>query len=968
MLSQDMKITLPHWDAHAIAGEPLSSIVSDLRNHRARGALGDLMMDSVTLADIYEDCDQLVALDAILVPFNAINRKMKAMSDAMKRTGLDVPPVKYEVSEPFTQRGSAQVAVIFSLSDGQTITVFFHNPDTTPKRIKATDEMVSWRWLLNKKDVTIVVAAEHGQDVKVQDVARRVMKLAQKNSTAFKRLNAKKSEREAVIQGLKDEVTTLEATLQQEREKLEAAKAEGSAVKEPDPASTAVVEDEMPIGAPQTEDDGLSDDPNAPNYRYADTGHIAGARKFDVTEAFREAVKNGQLVRWRDLDWEGVEENPRRAKELIVKSNLFGKVDWPALREGGMDPGAAFLMDRVFASIASEPTEDSPEARKDYARGIESVRERLETCKTADEVVATLHEMYDEKRGIMLDAQESADYQAAEEEVERTRPSKHPLVIEHKRLTYEAQKAQNEMWAIVAEIRKSRKKENPDLEAAKVKAELAYRAASDASIAFVEQNPALKSIKRDLGNGRFVFENDIEHAYRLANAKARLILDINMARNLASNPTTRAWNALGDRFASVLNGKSEAFAGHRAAVRMGKVKDWSWAEKEGATKSPTKRAARFQLQVADSYERIGGREVKVASTAELKDRFGLRDVQSGNWVLKDPESAQWHVQHAAEAMTDLADLLGVDSEKLAVGGRVALAFGARGKGNAGFGGGAAAHYEPVERVINITKMRGGGSLAHEWFHALDNLIPESMGLNAGSGSMVTEDAAVRAALPPQVAKAIEGLVSAMRQGDQQGRMNMTITQVMRDTAAFHAKNAWKYGADLIINQVFNAKGLDEAFAAIKAKEDALKASKARRGAKFTAKDSAVYNGWREVAAAHFTPADQAVAAVPVGEKMSSFALEASNLDAGGSKPYWSKTLELSARAFQAYVEDRLGEKGQKNSYLSAKADNKFYHDPIFGDTKPFPEGEERERINKAFDNLFESLRGTGVLDSVFAMM
>jgi len=128
----------------------------------------------------------------------------------------------------------------------------------------------------------------------------------------------------------------------------------------------------------------------------------------------------------------------------------------------------------------------------------------------------------------------------------------------------------------------------------------------------------------------------------------------------------------------------------------------------------------------------------------------------------------------------------------------------------------------------------------------------------------------------------------------------------------------------------------------------------------------IYDNWRGIALGYYARKD--VVNIKTGEPMSSFALEASVLDAGSSKAYWSATLEMSARAFQSYVEDRLSEKGQKNDYLSAKADNKFYHDPIFGDRKPFPEGEERVRINKAFDSLFESLRGTGVLDSVFAMM
>lgn len=61
---------------------------------------------------------------------------------------------------------------------------------------------------------------------------------------------------------------------------------------------------------------------------------------------------------------------------------------------------------------------------------------------------------------------------------------------------------------------------------------------------------------------------------------------------------------------------------------------------------------------------------------------------------------------------------------------------------------------------------------------------------------------------------------------------------------------------------------------------------------------------------------------------------------------------MTARAFQAWVEDRLADMGRRNDYLSAYADNKYHIDPMFGiEWKPFPEGKERERINRAFDNL-----------------
>jgi len=313
----------------------------------------------------------------------------------------------------------------------------------------------------------------------------------------------------------------------------------------------------------------------------------------------------------------------------------------------------------------------------------------------------------------------------------------------------------------------------------------------------------------------------------------------------------------------------------------------------------------------------------------------------------------------------LADLIGVDPSKLAVGGRVALAFGARGKGNAGFGGGAAAHYERVERVINITKMKGGGSLAHEWFHALDNLIPESMGLDNGANGMVTESSELRSKLPPAVASALERLVDDMRKGDQRAIKNYPVTNEMRERAKafFSRPNNGNFG---ILKAIKEARSVQAAMDEIESFENRAKADYLRRGKKFTKREADIYESWRPLALGYYVADDEVT--IEVGKPMSSFALEATKLDAGASKDYWSTTLEMAARAFQGYVEDSLAAKGQKNDYLSAKADNKFYKDQIFGDSKPFPEGEERERINKAFDELFKALQGTGVLDSVFAMM
>lgn len=188
----------------------------------------NLMLDAVSLADIYADPDVArqpqPVLDALVVEVNRLTRKMDVLQGAMDSAGGTLKVPSYEISDPVKLRGTMQVAVLFQLSDGQTVTVWFHNPDTTPAKLMPLDELISWKWLLNKKDITIVVAPERGKDLNVREVARRIMKLAERNAEAFKRANAKLAERVEAEFRLDGEIVMLEKTLQGLHTQIEVAK------------------------------------------------------------------------------------------------------------------------------------------------------------------------------------------------------------------------------------------------------------------------------------------------------------------------------------------------------------------------------------------------------------------------------------------------------------------------------------------------------------------------------------------------------------------------------------------------------------------------------------------------------------------------------------------------------------------------------------------------------------------------
>lgn len=102
------------------------------------------------------------------------------------------------------------------------------------------------------------------------------------------------------------------------------------------------------------------------------------------------------------------------------------------------------------------------------------------------------------------------------------------------------------------------------------------------------------------------------------------------------------------------------------------------------------------------------------SPEQFSATFPFRGVEFGNWVTQLERAA--NLNEAYDALYDLAGILGVDTERITLDNQLALAFGARGSGK------ALAHYEPLKKVINLTKKKGAGSLAHEWFHALDNYL------------------------------------------------------------------------------------------------------------------------------------------------------------------------------------------------------------------------------------------------------
>ena len=111
-----------------------------------------------------------------------------------------------------------------------------------------------------------------------------------------------------------------------------------------------------------------------------------------------------------------------------------------------------------------------------------------------------------------------------------------------------------------------------------------------------------------------------------------------------------------------------------------------------------------------------------ARPASFLTAFGFHGVEFGLW--NNQAERQRLLDMAWDGLMDLADILGVSPRALSLGGQLSLAFGARGNGT------GPAHYEWKRTVINLTKPRGAGCLAHEWFHAFDHYLARTAGFAA----------------------------------------------------------------------------------------------------------------------------------------------------------------------------------------------------------------------------------------------
>jgi 2'-5' RNA ligase len=359
----------------------------------------------------------------------------------------------------------------------------------------------------------------------------------------------------------------------------------------------------------------------------------------------------------------------------------------------------------------------------------------------------------------------------------------------------------------------------------------------------------------------------------------------------------------------------------------------------------------------ENLAREGGRDVRLSRDVTGDDfltDFGFRGVEFGNWAASDER--QRLVNLAYDALHDLADVLRLPPKALSLNGTLGLAFGARGKGR------AAAHYEPTRMVINVTKLNGAGSLAHEWGHALDHYFgeldrPDAYGGTARGASGWFETPS----LPERPRK------ETVKVGDEY----VTRDRVRLPNLRPEMRDAW----DGVMRTIFQrTKGKAEAVREQELKVERGEAQIAKQKGRLeearakTPGDSAQkkfvkdLETWLSVAEPRLLRDKERLANLRgepepeggYGKVESSYYQEAKALSGkSGSSGYWARPTELLARSFESYVFDRIRERGGQSDYLVHGVESDRYSKEKGFKGNPYPAGEERAAIDAAFDHLFD---------------
>ena len=578
-----------------------------------------------------------------------------------------------------------------------------------------------------------------------------------------------------------------------------------------------------------------------------------------------EKIGGARKDRWKErgLSVEDLDEMAEgEGATLATKANVW-KPDYAAIAEQS-EPVAAAMVKVVYDSLAAKPRKNTPEGRRDYVRAMQAVRKVYGAVRSMQDAKDAHRALHAE-----LGVQPNAGLRALD--------PKSPEAAA-RRVLFSVYKGRSDPFVFGFS----------ELQRAKALVQEGFPGA-------IEPWTRRFAIRERGGAGL------TERGAELALAEAAA----------AGTPLSPAQIRSGYFEVRDKAGRVLAYLPAQADAEQAARALYEQAKAQSDKVAPDR--PHLDKIVREGLDQAIDRDV---TAQDLLDTFGFRGIEWGNWSAQDERQRLLNL--AFDALADLAEVMNVPRKALSLNGTLGMAFGARGGGN------FAAHYEPGKLVINMTKLRGAGSLAHEWAHALDHYLGEldradayqgsARGVSGWHGQRAYTGRDAPKNLRPELARTIDTVMQRLYEG--------TVTK-------------------------------DQMLAELQAQ---LERTKAMASGEQDARLAKLY--------ADSIPQQQArideVKAAPNGTTYprgrSDFSKEAQKLSGKSADGYWLRPTEMWARAFESYVFDRLVAMGAKSEYLVHGVEQDRFADGARFKGNPYPTGAERAAINAAFDAFTQQLK------------
>lgn len=389
-------------------------------------------------------------------------------------------------------------------------------------------------------------------------------------------------------------------------------------------------------------------------------------------------------------------------------------------------------------------------------------------------------------------------------------------------------------------------------------------------------------------------------------------------------------------------------------------------EAEKPIEKKRKGKTRFVPAQLEHISRIGEdvRRGKSITGQDFLDVYDFKGGEFGNWMSE--KDRQGSLDYGYEALYDLAKALKIDYKDISLGNSLSIAFGARGSGS------ALAHYETLREVINLTKMRGAGSLAHEWGHSFDDIIGKQLGL----GGFMTAKVYDR-----RVPESFKNLVDKMKFKE----VSDSAAKARRDKEV----NTYKFNVRTYIDRMFPVNEMSEEQITHKNELIQVYFDKAPHidSTYFTYvntgegnKEIDALSDFKKEITGRVIPKEERITLAHYQNSLRSklqnvdkpqkvytdFYNNSCRFDKLHSKTdhgYWKSNEEMFARAFACYVHDKVEGRSDYLCGHSEMAITWVMNESTKEDERisAVPQGEERKAINQCFDELFQELKDLGIL-------